>query len=111
VIIFWNNIIPAMQHNFHVLPASLITSFGVPYDYGSIMHYSAFAFSRNGQRTIQPRDPNAQIGQNVGFSARDIERVLLMYGNASDNTNSSYATRSQFITLIIITLNVLTHLQ
>jgi len=132
VIIFWNNIEPGMEHNFHVLPANLVTSFGVPYDYGSIMHYSAYAFSSNGQRTIQPRDPNAEIGQHWGFSARDIERLELMY-NTTDNSsytttetssptttesssyntteNSSYATRSQFITLIIITLNVLTHLQ
>ena len=44
-----------MENNFNVLPASQITSFGVPYDYGSVMHYSATAFSKNGLNTIEPK--------------------------------------------------------
>jgi hypothetical protein len=44
-----------MEHNFNRYSASVVTSFGVPYDFGSVMHYSAFAFSRNGLRTIVPR--------------------------------------------------------
>ena len=51
------------------------------------------------------QDPNATIGEIVGFSARDIEKLELMYNttdnsfhnttdNSSHNTtdNSSYAT-------------------
>ena len=51
------------------------------------------------------QDPNAQIGQIDGFSEKDVERVRRMYGN------SSHATPSLFITFIIITLNIYTHLQ
>ena len=47
---------------------------------------------------------NATIGQTDGFSAKDIAKLERMY------ENSSYATRSQFITLIIMALNVLKHL-
>jgi Astacin (Peptidase family M12A) len=40
------------QHNFDKRNS---TAFGVNYDYGSVMHYSAKAFSMNGLETIQPR--------------------------------------------------------
>jgi hypothetical protein len=45
---------PGMEHNFHVLPANIVTNFGVPYDYGSIMHYGPYAFTVNGLPTIVP---------------------------------------------------------
>jgi hypothetical protein len=44
-----------MEPNFNVYPASYITSFGVPYDYDSVMHYGRFAFSWNGFPTVVPR--------------------------------------------------------
>ena len=43
------------EHNFDKYNASTITSFGVPYDYESIMHYGPYAFSENGQKTIEPK--------------------------------------------------------
>jgi hypothetical protein len=83
------------------------------------------------------QDPNARIGQTDGFSAKDIEKLAKMYEDASDPTdenlsnatdessnhatdensfndsdeNSPSATRSPFITIIIVTLLVLTPLQ
>jgi len=70
------------------------------------------------------QDPTARIGQLNGFSAKDVERLGRMYENSTmygnltlrliSNCviNSSHATRSQFITfIVIITLNICTHLQ
>ena len=50
-----------------------------PYDYGSIMHYPRNAFSKNGQDTITPVQPNVQIGQRSGLSGGDVAGVLDMY--------------------------------
>ncbi len=48
------------------------------YDFGSIMHYPRWAFSKNGQDTIIPRG-NQEIGQRDGLSAGDIAAIRAMY--------------------------------
>jgi len=42
------------EYNFRKYSEATVTNFGVQYDYGSIMHYSAHAFSKNGKPTITP---------------------------------------------------------
>lgn len=42
------------RNNFKKYSSARVTDYGVPYDYGSIMHYSSHAFSRNGKPTITP---------------------------------------------------------
>jgi hypothetical protein len=70
------NVAPERRHNFdkHVLDG---TDLG-PYDFGSIMHYPATAFSINGQPTIRTRQ-GEEIGQRNGLSAGDIGAIKLMY--------------------------------
>ena len=50
-----------------------------PYDFGSIMHYSAFSFSRNNRPTIETIPPGMIIGQRDGLSGGDIDAVSRMY--------------------------------
>ena len=50
------------------------------YDYGSIMHYGAFFFSRNGRPTLETMPPGILIGQAEGLSAGDIDGVNRLYG-------------------------------
>jgi hypothetical protein len=78
--IVWANIDPAMQHNFnqHVSDGDDVG----PYDYGSVMHYPATAFSINGQPTIealQPLPPGVVMGQRSGLSPGDIAAINQIY--------------------------------
>lgn len=77
VTIQWQNIEAGREHNFnqHVTDGDDIGA----YDYGSIMHYPRNAFTVNGQDTIVPVDPAAQIGQRNGLSAGDIAAARALY--------------------------------
>ena len=55
------------------------------YDYNSIMHYGAYAFSSNGKKTIVPiSNPSAAIGQREGLSANDIIEINALYDCQSE---------------------------
>jgi hypothetical protein len=44
------------------------------------MHYSAYAFSKNNNPTIEAKqNSNTKMGQRDGFSKSDIEKVNKMY--------------------------------
>ena len=63
---------------------------GEQYDYGSVMHYSKYAFSKNGNPTIIPtRQTNAELGQREGLSEHDVHRINILYrcGNALSCTS------------------------
>jgi len=77
------NIISSQKHNFdkHILDG---TDLG-PYDFGSIMHYPATAFSKNGQATIRAKD-GQPIGQRNGLSTGDIEAIRMLYRKLAWNS-------------------------
>ncbi|GAB0087749.1 Metalloendopeptidase [Sergentomyia squamirostris] len=79
VTIVWDNISLDHRKNFKKYNDTVITHFGVDYDYDSVMHYPRNAFSINDKDTIIPRDPDAEIGQRVRISSGDIERLNKMY--------------------------------
>uniref|UniRef100_A0A1I8N0Y7 Metalloendopeptidase n=1 Tax=Musca domestica TaxID=7370 RepID=A0A1I8N0Y7_MUSDO len=70
------------MHNFKKYDLSAVDDFDEEYDYASVLHYSAFAFSANGEMTIVPlRDESAAsvMGQRRGMTQGDINRLNLMY--------------------------------
>jgi hypothetical protein len=74
--ILWANVTPGMEHNFnqHITDGDDVGN----YDFDSIMHYGRFAFSRNGQPTIECIGGQA-IGQRSGLSQGDIAAIRFMY--------------------------------
>ena len=75
--ILWENIDEDYRYNFnqHINDGQ---DFGY-YDYQSIMHYTAYAFSKNGKPTIIPLEEGVIIGQRKQLSAKDIAAVNAMY--------------------------------
>lgn len=74
--ILWENI-----QDGHAVQFEKRTQFGVDllaYDYGSIMHYSAYAFSKNGQPTIETLGGQT-IGNRTTLSATDAASINTIY--------------------------------
>lgn len=71
-----------VEVNFNKLSTELVKTQGVTYDYNSVMHYSAYAFSRNGRPTIEPKDRSVRsssLGQRAGLSNKDIQHANALY--------------------------------
>lgn len=85
VTIDWKNIEQEHERNFQKYPRDLGSSFGKPYDYESVMHYSKFAFSKDRNiPTIVPTDEKAVIGQRLGLSYQDREEINKLYNCQED---------------------------
>ncbi|XP_071106281.1 meprin A subunit beta-like [Haliotis cracherodii] len=81
VTIVWNNIESGKEHNFQAHPSSELDTFGVPYDYDSIMHYNAYEFSKDDNKpTIITKKPGVFIGQRIRLSTLDIKKIQILYG-------------------------------
>merc|ERR1712038_123224 len=65
VTIHTSNIKSGSAFNFNKKSSAYANSYGIPYDYSSVMHYGGTAFSRNGRRTITTKDPywQSRIGR------------------------------------------------
>ncbi|CAG9783084.1 unnamed protein product [Diatraea saccharalis] len=87
----------AARHNFRKYNAFAVSDFGVGYDYDSVLHYSRRAFSSNGQDTIVPKQNGAQIGQRVGLSDKDAQKLNKMYCDADSNSEGEETTTKKVI--------------
>ena len=74
----FENIYRGYEHNFQI-QSDNGEDLG-EYDYGSIMHYPAWAFSKNGEDTIIPLQDDVEIGQRTHLSEGDLAAIAEMYG-------------------------------
>uniref|UniRef100_E2J7A2 Metalloendopeptidase n=1 Tax=Triatoma matogrossensis TaxID=162370 RepID=E2J7A2_9HEMI len=80
--IIWDNIEDGHQKNFVKASSKEYTTFGIPYNYASVMHYRAVSFSKNDKATIIPTDPTVDIrvlGQRKKVTKLDLKKINIMY--------------------------------
>ncbi|KAK9502785.1 hypothetical protein O3M35_011491 [Rhynocoris fuscipes] len=79
----WDNIIEGKKYNFEKASEKEYTTFGLDYNFESVMHYAPYAFSKNKKLpTIIPKvkiDINL-IGQQKAATKLDLKKIRLMYG-------------------------------
>lgn len=75
---FWS---AGKEHNFNTYDDTTSSSLGVPYDYGSMMHYSKNAFRNGTEPTIVTKIPafSDVIGQRMEFSDSDLLKLHRLY--------------------------------
>lgn len=95
--IMWDNIDRDSKDQFDKYTTRTINDLDLPYDYGSIMHYGPYAFTKNGKRTIQPLKSNTKLSKAKPSQRRskpDLESAQSIVAMDSD-----FALHSPDITL------------
>ncbi|XP_016394217.1 meprin A subunit beta-like, partial [Sinocyclocheilus rhinocerous] len=88
VTIVWDQIKKGKEHNFISYDETVSSSLGVPYDYGSVMHYSKTSFSNASEPTIVTKIPEFLdvIGQRMEFSDSDLLKLNRLYNCTTAST-------------------------
>ncbi|XP_062338078.1 meprin A subunit beta [Osmerus eperlanus] len=88
VTIMWDRISEGKEHNFNTYNDTTSSSLGVPYDYGSMMHYSKTAFRNGTEPTIVTKIPafSEVIGQRMEFSDNDLLKLHRLYNCTCSST-------------------------
>ncbi|CEG06137.1 Astacin-like metalloendopeptidase [Strongyloides ratti] len=79
--VYKQNIAEADKQYFHKYLGPEIEHLCFSYDYGSLMHFGMFYYSKNGGRTLTPRDHFYEntVGQEDFFNFNDAKNVNLYY--------------------------------
>ncbi|KAL2097266.1 hypothetical protein ACEWY4_006473 [Coilia grayii] len=88
VTIMWDRISEGREHNFNTYNDTTSSSLNVPYDYGSMMHYSKNAFRNGTEPTIVTKIPafSDVIGQRMEFSDNDLLKLRRLYNCSGSST-------------------------
>lgn len=82
ITIIWENVREENYFDFDKMPESYFNSYGIDYDFESLMHYPRHAFAKPGKNiTMYATDkPNMELGQYRGPTKNDLDKVRRMYG-------------------------------
>ncbi|XP_036437514.1 meprin A subunit beta [Colossoma macropomum] len=86
--IIWGQIEEGKEHNFNSYDDTVSSALGVPYDYGSVMHYSKTSFNKGSEPTIVTKIPEFMdvIGQRMEFSFSDVLKLNKLYNCTTFST-------------------------
>jgi hypothetical protein len=101
----YGNLIKGSISNFNQIYDNAQT-FGTFFDYGSIMEYPAFAFSRNGGPAIESIPAGIPLSNLTGYTAADIDGIERLYGNAP--TEVTIATNPPGLSVIVDSVGIVT---
>ena len=99
------NIDEGQENRFEKRNTFTIDYQGIGYDYGSIMHLSAIAYSKNGYDTTKTVQGEHAIGQREELSEDDIRKVSTLYHCPSDRIKPGKLQ----VTIINVTIYSLTN--
>ncbi|XP_062621324.1 uncharacterized protein LOC134282913 [Saccostrea cucullata] len=81
ILVNWENVQDGKTRDFTKQQKNIMDTLGTIYDYGSIMHYGATTFSKNGSPTLVAKfNTRGTMGQRSGFSEMDIWKIKKLYG-------------------------------
>ncbi|KAG1667121.1 Zinc metalloproteinase nas-7 [Nymphon striatum] len=91
--IIWTNIVDGMRFNFQKVSSGTSQTFGESYDYNSLMHYNAYAFTKyRGRATIVPKQKGATLGNRRQLSTIDLAKLNKLYQCSGTATTGTKAT-------------------
>ena len=85
ITVYFDNILSGREHNFYTYEQAGWdgAEYSEGLDLGSIMMYSSYSFSANGQPTITKKDGSTYSVQRSRLSAGDLEGIAVMYPGAT----------------------------
>jgi Astacin (Peptidase family M12A)/ShK domain-like len=92
VYVYWENIMAGTEDDFQRYSRDEIDLFEQPYDFYSVMHYTNYAFTKNGEKTIVTRN-GIQLIDRMSLSEIDKIKINILY-NCSSNRQHECADAS-----------------